>query len=205
MSPLTPSSPVTDSEQASTEELVEQGRITGSYGVQGWVKVEPFNTGSSLLLQARRWWVRVRPNEPPQPWQIVRARPQGSFVVAQVEHLQQREAAAAFKGARVLVPRSDFPRPEADEYYWVDLIGCRVTGENEHGSPVELGHVVQVSDNGAHGVLHVQAVPDTSPASPPQNARSGSAREHLIPFVAAHVLQVDLEQRLIRSNWPESF
>lgn len=204
MSRIPSSNPALSSEQEAANNLVEQGRITGSYGVRGWVKVEPFNAESQLLLESPRWWVRPNPEAPLQVWQVVQARAHGSGLVAQIEHLQQREEAAAFKGARVLLARTEFPAPDSDEYYWVDLLHCRVLGEDDAGQAVELGRVVHVSDNGAHAVLHVAPESNATSLAPGASVRL-TGREHLVPFVAAHVLDVDLEQRTILTNWPESF
>ena len=180
-------------------DLVELGRVVGSYGVRGWIKVEPFNAQSDVLLHARQWWVRRGPEAAPSAWRIVQARPQGATVVAEVHGMAVREQAAAWKGAHVLVARSAFPSPDDDEYYWVDLIDCLVSGEADDGSAIVLGRVREVSDNGAHAVLHV--VRTTDQGEPLRDVR-GREQSLLVPFVAAHVMQVDLPARRIVTNWP---
>lgn len=180
-------------------DLVELGRVVGSYGVRGWIKVEPFNAQSDVLLHARQWWVRRQPDAAPLAWRIVQARTQGATVVAEVRGLTVREQAAAWKGAHVLVARSAFPSPDDDEYYWVDLIDCLVSGEDDDGRVVVLGRVREVSDNGAHAVLHLAR---TSEQGEPLLDARGREQSLLVPFVAAHVLQVDLAARRIVTNWP---
>lgn len=187
--------------QAVPDDLVELGRVVGSYGVRGWVKVEPFSSQASILLEAKRWWVCAKPGAQVQSWRVQLARPQGSTVVAQIQGLTVREEAAAWKGARVLVSRAEFPAPEEDEFYWVDLIGCHVDGEDEEGRPVYLGVVEHVSDNGAHGVLHVRRMMARDSDQPLLNAR-GREQQTLLPFVSAHVLSVDLQGHHIVTNWP---
>lgn len=186
---------------APPDDLVHLGRVSGSYGVRGWVKIEPVSAQSAVLLAARQWWVQRDPNMAPVAWSIVQSRPQGATIVAHVQGLTQREQAVAWKGASVLVSRAQFPPPDADEFYWVDLIGCHVQGQTDDGDACYLGQVEQVSDNGAHGVLHVvrQATPDAT--EPLRNAR-GQVQHVLVPFVAAHVLAVHLDQRQILTNWP---
>src|SRR5690606_34488328 len=118
-----------------------------------------------------------------------------------------REDAAQLRGSTVQVPRSAFPALPDDEYYWVDLIGCLVYGVSEPNAgvldinsdiidqvpstsderPVLLGRVVLVTDNGAHGVLHVQRLDgDGEPILSPK----GKPLETLVPFVNAHVHSV---------------
>ncbi|HLR12630.1 MAG TPA: ribosome maturation factor RimM, partial [Burkholderiaceae bacterium] len=104
------------------------------------------------------------------------------------------------------VPRSEFAPAATDEYYWTDLVGCQLFGEDDSGQSVLLGEVIHVSDNGAHALLHVQRLlsqPDGS-QTPQRNAR-GRPRIDLIPFVGAHVHTVDLAARQLLSNWPSSF
>ncbi|NLZ41903.1 MAG: 16S rRNA processing protein RimM, partial [Comamonadaceae bacterium] len=90
----------------------------------------------------------------------------------------------ALRGARVFVSRAQFPNADADEYYWVDLIGLEV--RNRRGE--RLGVVGGLLETGPQCVLCVTA-PDAA------------AEELLIPFVAAHVDRVDLAARLIEVDW----
>ncbi len=113
---------------------------------------------------------------------VVDAKRHGEHVVAQVRDVLDRSGAEALIGFTVLVPRSSFPTPEADEYYWVDLIGMAVV--NLQGD--SLGDVVGLIDAGPHSILQV---------------RSAEAVERLIPFVAAYVQDVCHASRLIRVDW----
>jgi len=78
------------------------------------------------------------------------------------------------RGAVLEVPRSELPPPAADSYYVADLVGLDVV---EEGGPV-LGRVKEVSPGIANDVIELD---------------SGVA----LPFVAACVLEVDLEARTI--------
>jgi 16S rRNA processing protein RimM len=76
------------------------------------------------------------------------------------------------------VSRADFPAAEPDEYYWTDLIGCRVSDTS--GAP--LGVVAAVDDHGAQSLLRLD-------------------NGILIPFVAAFVLEVATEEKRIVADW----
>ena len=106
------------------------------------------------------------------------ARRHGGFIVATLDPSLTREQALALKGAEVLVDRADFPALDEDEYYWTDLIGCRVS--NPAGD--DLGVVAGLEDHGAHSVLRL-------------------ANGMLIPFVAAYVLEVAPQARRIVADW----
>lgn len=196
------------------EDLVELGRITGAYGIKGWVKVQPHTSGSSALLQAREWWLRrsvapvrsgVAALAPAWAVKVLKSRTQGSTIVGGLHGIDVREQAEQLRGCTVWVSRASFPATQDDEYYWVDLIGCVVYGEHE-GSSVLLGVVENVIDNGVHGVLRVarQSLNEDGASVPMLDAK-GRQLESLIPFVEAHVHTVDLSNRRLESNWPADF
>jgi 16S rRNA processing protein RimM len=109
------------------------------------------------------------------------------------------------KGHTVWVPRSDFPSADDDEYYWIDLIGCRLYGELD-GQPALIGQVADVIDNGAHALLRVHraSVNADGELVLMQNEK-GRAIEVLVPFVNALVHTVDIANKRLDSNWPVEF
>lgn len=186
-------------EPAWPDDAIEVGRIMDAWGVQGWLKVQPFASDPKALFSSRRWFIKPpdgplkRPNSAASPaavlfptlLKITAAREHGDGVVAQAQDVADRNAAESLRGARVFVARSSFPTPSANEYYWVDLIGMAVV--NRQGET--LGQVTGLLDTGPHSVLRV-AAPE------------GSAEdERLIPFVAAYVDDVSLEHKRITVDW----
>nr|WP_234824955.1 ribosome maturation factor RimM [Cupriavidus necator] len=178
------------------EDLVEVGYISAAYGIRGWIKVQPHADDASALLHARRWWLLAPPQAglvaadasraQPVCVKIAQSREHSGTVVAQASGVAERNLAEALRGRRVWIRRADFPAPEEDEFYWVDLIGCTVS--NEQGEL--LGEVSGLIDNGAHQILQVAfAQPD------------GTAGERLIPFVDAFLRSVDTEARRIVVDW----
>lgn len=186
-------------------DAVEVGKIVDAWGVKGWIKVQPFAADPQALFSSRRWYLKPpdgggapRPPgaKPTQPalLRIVQAKEHGDVVVAQVHDVADRSAAEALRGSRVFVGRSSFPTAGPDEYYWIDLIGLAVV--NRQGE--RLGAVAGLIDTGPHSVLRV--VPDAKP----QEA-SGEAAERLIPFVAAYVDDVSLDEKRITVDWGLDF
>lgn len=167
-------------------DAVEVGRVVGAWGIKGWIKVQPFAADPQALFSSKRWYLRPADgparSEPPPLLRVIEAREHGAMVVAGAQEVPDRIAAEALKGARIFVPRASFPTAGADEYYWVDLIGCDVV--NREGAV--LGRVADLLDTGAHSVLRVVA--DGVP-------------ERLVPFVAAYVDTVDIAGRRITVDW----
>jgi len=187
-------------------DLIELGRVVSAFGVQGGLKIKPYSDQPDVLLGADTWWLKPpgaaqSAHQPCQPYTVRSSREHSGFLLAQFDGVADRDAAHALKNHSVWVSRAAFPQADDQSWYWVDLIGCALMGE-EGGQPALLGTVVEVSDNGAHALLHVrpEATSLTSPAKPA--AKSATL---LVPFVAAHVLDVDLTARRITTNWPRAF
>lgn len=195
------------------DDLVEVGRIVAAHGVRGWLKVQPYSADPQALLRAPVWWLKT-PDPRPDPGvsslaraaQVLARRPHGGrFVVAQLEGVADRDAAQALQGCTVWASRAAFPEAGADEYYWVDLIGCDFYGQSG-GAPCFLGRVDEVLDNGAHAVLRVaRGTLDEQGVFQPTPDDRGRAVHTLVPFVQAHVHRVDLAARRMDSDWPDDF
>ncbi len=179
-------------EPAKPEDAVEVGRILGAWGVKGGLKVKPFSSDPQALFSSKRWFVEPAEAKPghqvPPMLHVVQAREQGEMVVATVQEVADRDAAAALAGARLFVARSSFPTPDDNEFYWVDLIGLTVV--NADARP--LGRVVGLLETGPHCVLRIRP-------------EAADADELLIPFVDAYVGRVDLPGRTIHVDWQADF
>lgn len=191
--------PAGSDEQAWPEDAIEVGRILDAWGVKGWIKVQAYSNDAQALFSSRRWF--LQPPEESKPLmakpktalprllKILAVRDHGDGIVANVQGVTDRSGAEALRGARIFVSRSTFPSADPNEYYWVDLIGLNVV--NRQGET--LGEVVGLLDTGPHSVLRIVPPGLEAPVKPDQ--------EKLVPFVAAFVDDVDLEQRLITVDW----
>lgn len=187
-------------EPAFPADAVEVARIGDAWGVKGWFRVIPFSSDPQAIFSSRRWFIKAQipaglavpaPVTSPLPGllRISAIKEHGDGVVAQAQDVESRAAALALRGARVFIGRSSFPTQGTDEFYWVDLIGLQVV--NRQGE--QLGAVLGLIETGPQSVLRVGAAPvgegDAAPA------------ERLIPFVAAYVDSVSLQDRLVRVDW----
>lgn len=188
--------PSSDSDVTWPDDAVEVGRIVDAWGVKGWIKVQPYSADPQALFSSKRWFLQppedrfAKPRPPGAPaWpsllRVSQSKDHGDVIVAQVHDVADRSAAEALKGGRVFVSRASFPTAEADEFYWVDLVGLAVVSR----AGELLGQVVDLLDTGAHSVLRIE---DRSGAKPV---------ERLIPFVDAYVDAVDLPGKRITVDW----
>jgi 16S rRNA processing protein RimM len=91
----------------------------------------------------------------------------------ELEGLNDRDLALAFKSYAVLMSREAFPKTDKDEYYWLDLIGIPV--ENTNGEL--LGKVIEMLDNSVQSVILIE---------------NDVKKQHLIPFIKEYVIEVDM-------------
>ena len=159
------------------------GRVSGAFGVRGWLKVRSDCEPVEQLLTYSPWQLNTGTG-----WRshvLVEGKVHGPGLVAKLADIDDRDQAQALGGADIAVDRSQLPVLAEDEYYWNDLIGlCVVTRDG-----IELGQVSGLMQTGTNDVLVV----------------SGE-RERLIPFIREQVvLAVDAAARRIEVDWDPNF
>jgi 16S rRNA processing protein RimM len=165
------------------DRLIIMGRVTGLFGVRGWVKVHSFTDPLENIVGYSPWLVHYLGEW--HPMEVQDGRRHGRAIIAHLAGVDDRDRAASLMGCDIAVRRSQLPPPKAGEYYWVDLEGLRV--ETTNG--VDLGRVDHLLETGANDVLVVQG-----------------DRERLIPFVEPDVVtSVDFDGGLIRVAWDPDF
>lgn len=157
------------------------GRIGPPRGVHGAVFVQPWTDDPSTRFAVG---ARLR-TEPPAagPLTIAQSSAAGRKLVVYFAGVIDRAAAEALRGVQLLVAAADRPPlPDPDEFYDSELVG--LLAQTPDGT--ELGPVVGVAHGagGDHLVVEV------------------AGREHLVPFVAAIVPQVDVAARQVVIDAP---
>ena len=133
----------------------------------------------AILLSALLWLQTAASGA--EPW--FRYFSDGHAVIKQgsLYGFADRNGAESVDGYYIAAPREALPKPDADEYYWADLVGLEV----HNASGVVLGKVSGLMSTGAHDVLQVQ----------------DGDTERLIPFVASYVTAVDIDGGRINVEW----
>jgi 16S rRNA processing protein RimM len=162
------------------------GRCGAAHGVRGWIHVQSFTDPPENLIEYLPWFVRTAGGQ--TELRVVAHRPHRHGFVVRLDGVEDREAAERLRGSEIVIDERQLPPPDADEYYWKDLIGLRVV-DTAGGV---LGEVTGIMDTAGHDVLVVK---------PPET----DAAEMLIPFVGAIVLSVDLEAGRIVADWAPDY
>jgi 16S rRNA processing protein RimM len=162
-----------------TTQPVVLGRISGLFGVQGWVKVYSYTEPREAVLDYGRWLLSKKDG-----WReatVAEGQRHGKAIIARIDGYIDRDQAAELVGTDIAVPRDEMPETESGEFYWSDLEGLRVV----HCDGTELGRVDHLIETGANDVMVVRG-----------------EQERLIPFVMDKViLGVDLDKGEIEVDW----
>jgi 16S rRNA processing protein RimM len=151
------------------------------HGVKGELRVKSF-TEDPLDLGA----YGPLETEDGRRLEVESVRPGKEVVVVRLAGVRDRDAAEALKGKKLFVPREKLPPPdEDDEFYHADLIGLVVVTQD--GAP--LGRIVAVPDFGAGPLLEI--------------APEGGGATVLLPFVKAHVPEIDLDGGKVIADPPD--
>ncbi|MEX3583305.1 MAG: ribosome maturation factor RimM [Burkholderia sp.] len=181
--------------QSWPDDAVEVGAIVDAYGLKGWVKIAPHagaGRGGDTLLKARTWWFEKGAER--LAVGITQSKFHSDTVVAHPAGLADRDQALALRGYSVYVRREDFPALDADEFYWIDLIGLDLVNE----ASVELGRVSDMIDNGVHSIMRVDYPASGKDGKPVRG-------ERLIPFVGVYVKTVDQAAKRIVVDWEADY
>jgi 16S rRNA processing protein RimM len=129
--------------------LVQVGRVAGSFGVRGEVRISTY-TEDPLALKAYR---ALKREDGSPALTIASARVVKDGIVARVPEIETKEQADALRGLRLYVSREALPEPDEDEFYLTDLIGLSaMTPEGE-----VLGKVKAVPNFGAGDLLEIDS------------------------------------------------
>ncbi len=164
----------------SSGRRVLMGRVLGAHGIKGAVRILSYAEVPEDIARygpledgggGRKFSLTV----------VGKAR---GAVLAEVEGIGDRDAAAALKGTKLYVSRSALPAPAEGEFYWDDLVGLRA--ELKDGTT--LGEVVAVHDYGAGPSLEV---------------KRQSGAPVMVPFTNRAVPVVDMEAGKVVIDPPE--
>jgi 16S rRNA processing protein RimM len=166
--------------------MVVLGRFGAPWGVQGWIKVQSYTDPPDGLLGYGTWCVARHGGG----WDEVRVRegrPHGNdLLVVALEGIHSPEEARAYTSREIAAARTDLPALAPGEFYWDDLVGCRVVTVGG----VELGTVTHFHE---------------FPANPVMAVKGAGRNEHWVPLVPRHLKEVDLAARRVVVDWDPEF
>jgi 16S rRNA processing protein RimM len=162
---------------------VALGCLGSPFGVRGWVHVRSYTDPPEEVLDYPLWHLEA-PGGGPQTLRLVEGRRHGKGVVARLDGVEDREAAAQLARREFWIERSEMPALPPGQFYRVDLEGLTVV--NLQGRV--LGRVDHFVDAPANPVMVVV----------------GDA-EHWLPLVPGLIRQLDQECGRVIVDWDPDF
>ncbi|MWP49428.1 MULTISPECIES: ribosome maturation factor RimM [unclassified Gilliamella] len=174
----------------NTDNLIVVGKLGSSYGIRGWIRIFSFTEIPDSIFDYTPWYIQ-RAGQ----WQeiIVESfKPHNQDMIVKLKGIDDRDQANALTNAEVFVDAEKLPALSNGDFYWKDLIGCRVKTVNGY----DLGLVADLMETGSNDVLVVKA-----------NLKDAfGATERLIPFVEDQFIkQVDLTTKTVLVDWDPAF
>lgn len=164
-----------------TEEFLPVGKISGAFGIKGWVKVFSFTEPRSNILEYTPLFIKTLGE-----WkevEVTGGKAQGKGVIMGFKNITDRNQTLPLVGAELAIRKTQLAPVDDDEYYWTDLIGLDVINEQQQ----TLGQVDSLLETGANDVLVVKTV---------------DGEELLIPFVLDVIVKsVDIDKHHILVDW----
>jgi len=167
----------------SRQQHINVGKISGVFGVRGWVKVFSFTDVRENILNYSPWLLKK--NNETRSIAVIDGKLQGKAVVALLDGVNDRDRAASLMGWDIFISPDQLPKVAKGEYYWSDLIALNV--ETDLG--IQLGAVDSLLETGANDVLIVKG-----------------ERERAIPFLQGKtIINIDLDAGKIVVDWDPDF
>lgn len=167
-------------------DLVMIGRISGVYGVKGWVRVFSYTQPKENILNYSPWLIKHRQGEEWQDISLEDGRSHGKGIIAKLEGVTDRDQATALMDTEIAIRQEQLAALGKNEFYWADLIGLAVFNQDN----LPLGKVAKLIETGANDVLVVKGVEE----------------EILIPFAIPQVIKdCDLEAGRIVVDWQPDY
>jgi len=164
---------------AKISKWVTLGRVSGVFGVKGWLKVQSYTEPRDNIARFGAWTLRLSGVE--RRFEVEDGQGHAGNVIAKLRGIDDPEGAREWRGAEIVIERERLPEARADEFYWTDLEGLEVRTT----AGLSLGRVEYLLATGANDVLVLSGTP-----------------ERLIPFIVGPVVkQVDLAAGLIVVDW----
>lgn len=156
------------------EKLIAVGRITGTHGIKGQLRLQSYSGNLDSLSAAQHITLRLSDGSY-REFGLIRAAQHGGAFLLTLAEFNNINQVLHLVGSELCLLRQQLPTPAEGEYYWQDLLGMTVITDDT----TLLGTISEILETGANDVYVV----------------TGQGREYLIPAVASVVAKVDLASK----------
>ncbi|NLA77064.1 MAG: 16S rRNA processing protein RimM, partial [Clostridiales bacterium] len=151
------------------KQYLEVGKIVGTHGIKGEVRVQPWCDSPEFIRQFKTLYYSP---DGASPVKVLSCRPHGNVAIILLDGVGTVEEAAALRSKLLYMNRDD-AKLEKGDYFISDLISCRVYDADTGRF---YGTLTDVSETGANDVWHIT---------------DDGGTEYLIPAIPAVVDRVE--------------
>ena len=164
-----------------SDRLVPLGEIVSTHGIDGWLKLKPYNPQTTALSSLHELFLEK--SGVSSPHKLNASRPHKGHFLVKLRGVDRIDDAQALVGAVVSVLEESLQALEPGEYYQYQVIGLDAFDLNGRW----IGTIRRIWST-AGGDLFVI---------------SGASKEHLVPAVKEMIEKVDFPARKVIINPPE--
>ncbi len=152
---------------------LEAGKIVGTHGVRGEMRVQPWCDSAEFLAKFKKLFLDKNGKDVLN----VKSRAHGNMCLVKAYGIDSIESVERLRGKIVFIDRDDCELPEGS-YFISDIVGCDVLDFN---TDEQYGIVSEVSQTGANDVWHIKK----------------DGNEYYIPNVPEFVKKVDINRKKV--------
>ena len=154
-----------------SEELIPVGKIFGTHGIKGHLKVHSYS-GNFESMSAARSVVFKSADGTLREFTLTSFNANSGKFIIGLQDFDDIDQVKHLVGNELCLKRSQLPKLTEDEYYWSDLIGLQVLTDDG----ALLGTIADIFETGSSDIYVVR----------------GTSREYLIPAIGDVIQQIDL-------------
>ena len=155
------------------KEFLEAGRIVGTHGLKGELRVEPWCDSPEFLAKFKTLYVK----EGAETLEVTASRPHKSLLLVQLKGIDTVEQGDRMRGKVLFIKRSDAILPEG-RYFISDLMGMQVFCADDQ--TICYGTITDVIKTGANDVYQIT---------------DETKKDYLIPVIDQVVIETDITGR----------
>ena len=156
------------------KEFLEIGKVVGTHGVRGMVRIQPWSDDGEFLTKFKSFYLDCGKTK----IQMGKITPHGNIVIATIKGVDSIEQAEKLRGQVLYIKRDDAQLPEG-RYFVSEIIGSNVFDADTN---VLLGTLTDVSPTGANDVWHIK----------------NGDREYLVPAIPDVIVDVDINNDTVK-------
>lgn len=166
------------------------GKLGSAYGIRGWLRVYSSTESAENIFTYQPWFIKKSGSS--SDWKMILLeswRPHNRDWIIKIKNIEDRETARLLTNYEIMIDASQLPDLTSGNFYWKDLIGCKVVTISGY----HLGKVIALIETGSNDVMVVKAN---------HNDAFGIIQERLIPFIYGPVIKnVDLTTSVMKVDW----